>query len=678
MTTEDANRRRIEDIIYQIRRHNALYYQLDAPEIADAEYDRLMRELLELEQAHPNLIKPDSPTRRVGAAPLDKFAPFEHDTPMLSLANAFSDADILDFNDRLQRLLGRTEPILFVAEPKLDGVAVNLVYEEGVFLTGATRGDGTTGEDVTQNLKTIAMLPLTITPPDDNVGPLPERLEIRAEVYIEREAFKQLNRHRIDNGEAAFANPRNAAAGSLRQLDSRITAKRPLSLFCYGIGRVFGRRFHSQKEVLETLDLWGFPVNPGIRGPFDIDACIAYYHAMEAGRADLRYEIDGVVLKVDDTTLQEELGTVSRSPRWAIACKFAATQESTIIEDIFVQVGRTGVLTPVAHLKPVRIGGVVVSRATLHNQGEIDKKDIRVGDTVIVQRAGDVIPEVVMVIESKRTDTAKPFVMPEVCPECGSAVVRLEGEAAHRCIGLACPAQIRERIRHFSSRGAMDIEGLGEKLVAQLVDKSLVLDPADIYDLTFDRLSGMDRMAEKSAANLLTAIERSKQPPLEKLIFALGIRHVGERMARVLAQEFGTLDRLAEASVEDLLKIRDIGTEVAASIRRFFNEPANLNVIHKLLLAGVKALDRDPPSITGSPVAGKSFVFTGTLTQMTRSRARELVESLGGVWSESITKKTDFVVAGTAAGSKLDKARAAGITILEEQDFVRLVENKHA
>jgi DNA ligase (NAD+) len=664
--------RRIEHLRSSIQYHNRRYYQLDDPEISDFQYDQVMQELIALEEAHPDLVSPDSPTRRVGAAPLEKFEPFRHDSPMLSLANAFSEADIRDFDGRIKRLLGQTEAVRFVVEPKMDGVAVSLLYERGVFKAGATRGDGAIGEDVTQNLRTIQTLPLAIASGEETPAYLPERMEIRGEVYIEREALRLLNRRRLQSGEPAFANPRNAAAGSLRQLDSRITAKRPLNIFCYAIGQVRGRRFVSQWEILNTLKHWGFPVNSHIREALNIDECIAYYHRMDALRPALPYEIDGVVVKVDDMALQEELGAVSRSPRWAIACKYKALQETTVITDILVQVGRTGVLTPVAVMTPVQVGGVLVSRATLHNQDEIDKKDIRIGDTVVVQRAGDVIPEVVKVIESKRTGLEKSFRLPIACPECGAEVVRLEGEAATRCIGMACPAQIRERIRHFASRGAMDIEGLGEKLVARLVETALIQDPADIYTLTLDRLAGLERMAEKSAAKLIAAIERSKNPPLEKLIFALGVRHVGEGTARILAAEFRSLEKLTAAAKDDLLNIRDIGPEVAASITGFFHEPANRSVIQKLSLAGVKPLEEAFAPRTDSVISGKSFVFTGTL-QMTRNSARERVESLGGVWSEAVTKQTDYIVAGEAAGSKLEKARAAGIPILDERAFMRLI-----
>lgn len=676
MTTSAAILERIENLRAQIRYHSRRYYQLDDPEISDLRYDQLLIELTELEQAHPDLITTDSPTRRIGAPPLEKFEPFRHEAPMLSLANAFSETDMRDFDVRIRRLLGRSDPIRFIVEPKLDGVAVNLLYERGIFTAGSTRGDGAVGEDITQNLRTIETLPLVIDPMKATDSDIPERMEIRGEVYMEREAFRGLNRHRLRNGEAPFANPRNAAAGSLRQLDSRITALRPLMIFCYAVGRVQGRGFTRHRDVLDALRQWGFSVNPFICEAMSVDECIDYYHRMETLRSTLPYEIDGVVIKVDDMTLQEELGTVSRSPRWAIACKFAATQETTVIEDIRVQVGRTGILTPVAIMAPVRVGGVLVSRATLHNQDEIDRKDIRIGDTVLIQRAGDVIPEVVKVMSSARTGVERVFHMPDTCPECGSRVSRMEGEAAHRCIGMACPAQIRERIRHFASRGAMDIEGLGEKLVAQLVKSGLIKDPADLYFLDADHLADLERMAEKSAGKLLAAIEHSKHPPLEKLIFALGIRHVGEQTSRILSKAFPTLNRLMWSSADDLQRIRDIGPEMSASLIAFFQEPANRHVVEKLRLAGVKPLETEDITNVQNPVSGKSFVFTGTLLQMTRNEARERVERLGGTWSESITKRTDFVVTGEGAGSKLAKAQAAGITVINEQDFRQMIGEK--
>jgi DNA ligase (NAD+) len=666
--------KRIEELRKLINYHNRRYYQLDDPEISDAEYDRLMKELIALEVQFPEINVSDSPTQRVGASPLEKFSTVRHFTQMLSLANAFSEQDISDFGERIKRFLGVHENITFVAEPKLDGTAVNLIYENGTFDVGATRGDGTVGEDITQNLKTIHTIPLQMRKSKDL--PIPERIEIRGEVYIEIEQFKKLNDRRLKQGEPPFANPRNAAAGSLRQLDSRITAKRPLDIFCYGTGMVTGMRFKKHREVLQTLSRWGFRVNPYIKRAKNIHDCIEYYHHINEWRQNLPYEIDGIVIKVDDLDIQERLGFVSRSPRWAIACKFAATQETTAIEDIKVQIGRTGVLTPVAILKPVQVGGVTVSRATLHNMDEIDKKDIRIGDTVIIQRAGDVIPEVVKVIVSKRKGTERKFNIPEICPDpgCGSKVVRLEGEVAYRCINMACPAQIREHIAHFASRGGMDIEGLGEKIVTQLVDTHMIRDAADLYFLTKDKLSTLERMAEKSASNLLEAIERSKSPPLEKFIYALGIRHVGEHMSKVLAKSFLTLDRLMQATEDDLLTIKDIGPEVAGSISRFFSERSNIKVIEKFKRAGVKPVEKARPKDTR--LSGKSFVFTGMLSKLTRNEAKQLVESLGASATDSVTKTTDYVVAGESAGSKLEKARDSGVMIIDEEEFLNLIGRK--
>jgi DNA ligase (NAD+) len=670
--------RRAEELRAAILYHNRRYYQLDAPEITDTQYDALMRELQTLEMQYPDLAVPDSPTRRVGAPPLEKFATVAHLTPMLSLANAFSAEEIREFDRRCRRFLGSDESIRYTVEPKLDGLAVNLVYEDGALVVGATRGDGAIGEDVTLNLRTIPAIPLVIPRRNENapggtaVSIVPERIEIRGEVCIEREAFRNLNSRRESEGEAPFANPRNAAAGSLRQLDSRVTAKRPLTMFCYAIGAAQRTAFRTQGEVLQALAAWGFTVNELIQPATDIEGCIRYYQRIGDIRDGLPYEIDGVVIKVDDLALQDRLGFVARSPRWAIACKFAPVGEQTVIEKIEVQVGRTGVLTPVAVMRPVRVGGVVVSRATLHNQDEIDRKDVRIGDTVVVQRAGDVIPEVVEVVKSLRTGAEIPFVMPTICPEpkCGSRIVRLEGEAAHRCINMACPAQIRERIAHFVSRNGLDIEGLGEKMVTQLVTSGLIADPADLFFLTKEQLLELERLAEKSASNLIAAIDHSKTPSLDRLIYALGIRHVGEQTAKRLASAYGTLAALAAATQEELEKNRDIGPEVAASIARFFREPANLLVIEKLELAGLSPKEVSRPQ--SAPLSGKSFVFTGTLGRMSRGEAKALVESLGGSVTGSITKTTDYVVAGEAAGSKLNKARKDGIAILDEEAFFAL------
>jgi DNA ligase (NAD+) len=672
----DSAAGRVKTLKADIDYHNRRYYQLDAPEITDARYDDLMRELQALETEFPSLTEPDSPTQRVGAPPLSKFAPVEHLTPMLSLANAFSDEEIREFDRRCRRFLGSEAAIRYTVEPKLDGLAVNLVYERGVLVVGSTRGDGAVGEDVTLNLRTIPAIPLFIPrrrddSPDGTAAPIvPERIEVRGEVCMEREAFRNLNRRREAEGEAPFANPRNAAAGSLRQLDSRVTAKRPLTMFCYAIGASQGTAFRTQDEVIRTLLAWGFLVNDMIKPATDIEECIHYYHHIGAIRDGLPYEIDGIVIKVDELSLQERLGFIARSPRWAIACKFASIGEQTVIDAITVQVGRTGVLTPVAIMRPVRVGGVMVSRATLHNQDEIDRKDVRIGDTVVVQRAGDVIPEVAEVVKTLRTGDEKPFVMPALCPECGSRIVRLEGEAAHRCIGMACPAQIRERIAHFVSRGGLDIEGLGEKMVTQLVTSGLIADPADLYFLTGEQLLGLERMADKSVSNLLAAIDRSKTPAFDRLIYALGIRHVGEATAKRLSSVYGTLAALAAATPEELEKIRDIGPEVATSIAGFFQEPTNLQVIEKLTRAGLAPREVIRPQ--AAPLAGKSFVFTGTLHRMSRGEAKALVESLGGYAASAITKTTDYVVAGDAAGSKLDKARRTGIAILDEEAFFAL------
>jgi DNA ligase (NAD+) len=666
-------RSRIEALSAQIGHHNRRYYQLDAPEISDADYDLLLGELQRLEAAYPELALPDSPTRRVGSAPLGKFEPFFHLSPMLSLDNAFSEAEIRKtLGDRLRKWLGENEAVDFVTEPKIDGISVNLLYENGLFIAGSTRGDGAVGENVTPNLRTLPAIPLRLK--TDDRFPPPARIEIRGEVYMEKQAFLLLNQRQEASGAPPFANPRNAAAGSLRQLDSRVTARRALSLFCYAIGLAEGVTLQSHWQSLTALKAWGFPVNALAEQATDLEDCILYYHRLAALRPTLPYDIDGIVIKVNDLSLQARLGHVSRHPRWALAGKFAAVQAETFIEEIVVQVGRTGVLTPVAVMWPVHVGGVMVSRATLHNQDEIDRKDIRVGDRVIVQRAGDVIPEVVKVVLSERPVDARPFAMPAACPECGSHVVKLAGEAAHRCIGMACPAQIRERIAHFSSRGALDIEGLGDRLVAQLHARGLVTDPSDLFTLTRDKLLTLDRMAEKSAANLLAAIAKAKEPPLDRLIFALGIRHVGEQTAKRLAAAFSSLEALASASAEDLQTLRDVGPEVSQSIVDFFGEPANRRAVEKLREAGVGPCRAKPRP--AALLAGKSLVFTGTLNRMGRTEAQRLVEALGGNTTATVSKSTDYVVAGEAAGSKLEKAKKAGIIILDEEAFLSLVQGR--
>ncbi len=665
---KQADLKRIIELRKIIEYHNQRYYQQDAPEISDAEYDRLMRELQELENRYPEQYSASSPTQRVGAAPLARFAPFNHPSPMFSLGNAFSNEEIIDFDTRVKRLAG-VENISYIAEPKLDGLAVNLIYENGVFKQGATRGDGTTGEDVTQNLKTITSLPLKMKHSASH--PVPSFIEIRGEVYIEKKPFAKLNLRRADEGEEPFANPRNAAAGSLRQLDSRITARRPLNIYLYGVGEAKGIDFSTHGEVLQTLKAWGFPVNPHIEQASDIHACIKYFEKTGEARESLPYEIDGVVLKLDSLALQKTLGNVSRSPRWALACKFPAAQAQTVVREIIVGVGRMGTLTPVAVMEPVNVGGVMVSRATLHNEDEVLKKDVRVGDTVVIQRAGDVIPEVVRVIPEKRTGHEKIFTMPSHCPECGSEVVRPEGESAHRCVNISCPAQLKEHIRHFASRGAMDIEGLGEKVSAQLFDAKLIHDPADLYFLSMEQLAALDRQAEKSARNLIEAIAKSKNPSLDNFIYALGIRHVGERTAKLLAGHFGSMENLMNAQQEDLTVINEIGPEIAASIVEFFHEHKNIEVMNKFAKAGVIPQKKE---ISGNaPLQGKSFVFTGSMENMGRNEAKTIVENMGGTIHSSVTKKTTYVVAGSDPGSKLDKAKSSGIKIISEEEFLKLI-----
>ena len=663
---------RLKALKETIRHHNARYYLLDAPDITDGEYDRLMIELAEIERQFPSLLTPDSPSQKVGAAPLGHFSAARHLSPMLSLGNAFSDEDIYQFFKKIKQSTEIPDDISFMMEPKLDGLAMNLIYEKGALARALTRGDGEVGEDVTANIKTIRTLPLVIPQRDDI--PIPDVMEIRGEVCMEIEAFRALNCQRTEDGEMPFANPRNAAAGSLRQLDSSVTAKRPLIIFLYAIGHATDISPASQEESLKLLASWGFPVNPYVRKADGIDACVDYYRMMEEQRDSLPYEIDGVVLKVNDLTIQKKLGALSRSPRWAVACKFSPRQEVTQIEDIIVQVGRTGVLTPVAVLKPVFVGGVMVSRASLHNTSEIEKKDIMIGDTVLVHRAGDVIPEVAMVQKEKRTGQERPFVMPSQCPECGADVVRLEGEIASRCIGLACPAQIKERIRHFASRKGLDISGLGEKVIYQLVDKKMIHDPADLFHLTEEDFLQLERSGPKLAANIISALNAAKKTTMERLIYALGIRNVGEHVARILSQAYPSLEDLITATNEDLVAINDIGPEVANSITRFFKEPQNLQIIAKLKAAHMEWQSAVIPQVSSSsPLAGRSFVLTGTLEKMKREEAKRMILAQGGMVHSSVSPRTDFVIAGANAGSKLKKAESWQIKILTEEEFLEMV-----
>ena len=659
---------RVQELREQINYHNYRYYVLDDPVISDAEFDRLLQELIGLEERYPRLLTPDSPSQRVGAAPLEKFETVRHRLPMISLDDAFSEGEVREFEERLQRFLRSPEPLQYVLEPKMDGCAIELVYEQGRFRVGSTRGDGVRGENVTQNLKTIHTIPLQILTREE---PAPELLEVRGEVYMDLSEFQKLNEQRLSQGEPAFANPRNAAAGSLRQLDPGITAARPLKIFCYGVGEVRGRSFASHWEVLQTLKTWGFRVSELIEQGEGIDAAIAYHCRLEQQRHGLPFEIDGIVIKVDSLSLQERLGAKARSPRWALAYKFAATQETTRVLDIVVNVGRTGAVTPMAVMQPVALGGVTVSRATLHNEDEVARKDVRVGDWVLVQRAGDVIPEVVKVISEHRTGQEKPFQMPKLCPACGTPLVRPPGEKVTRCPNPDCFGAQTRAIMHFASKGAMDIDGLGEKIIRQLVSAGLVREVSDLYRLTEGDLLPLERFAEKSAQNLIQAIERSKKVALHRLINALGIRYVGEATARILARHFQSLDRLIKASRDELLEVEGVGEQVAASIREYFDLPRHLELLRQLKEAGVEELPPEAPA-TG-PLAGKTFVFTGGLAHISREEAKAQVTARGGKVSSSVSAKTDYVVMGADPGSKYAKAEELGVPLLDESAFEELI-----
>lgn len=669
--TESKARKQIEKLREEIEYHNHRYYVLDDPVISDAEYDQLMRELESLENQYPQFKTPTSPTQRVGAPPLEKFETVRHTVPMLSLANAFEEGEVREFDRRVKRLLESSQDVEYCAELKMDGVSVELIYEDGHFVTGSTRGDGFVGENVTQNLKTIKSIPLTLRAPKDRS--IPSRLEVRGEVFLPLQAFQALNLKREQGGEPLFANPRNAAAGSLRQLDSSITARRPLDIFCYGVGRLVDGIFSAQWDLLEGLKGWGFKVSPHRKHCRNIEEALTYYREVDELREKLPFEIDGVVIKVDSFRLQERLGTIARSPRWALAFKFKPKQMTTKVLRITVNVGRTGALTPTAVLEPVRVGGVTVSSATLHNQDEIDRKDVRVGDTVVVQRAGDVIPEIVKVIPEKRTGQEKKYRLPDHCPVCGSEVDRPEGESVARCTGIACPAKLKETIIHFASRDAMNIEGLGEKIIEQMVDKGLIHDYADLYALTLEDILTLERMGPKLAGNILSAIRKSKKTSIARLIYALGILHVGEHMAKLLAQELPSIDELSRASQENLTAIKGIGEQIASSIVKFFQQPGNQKVLHKLKDLGVEypAPEARPPKRDRSWV-GKTFVFTGALQSLSREEAESRVEARGGKSSSSVSKKTDFVVVGEDPGSKFEKARQLGVKVLSEKEFLKM------
>lgn len=662
--------RQIEQLRQEIHSHNYRYYVLDEPVITDAEYDQLLRRLQELEATYPELIRTDSPTQRVGAAPLEAFGTVLHSLPMLSLDNAFSPAEVCEFDGRVRRQLGQTAPVVYVAEPKIDGLAVELVYEQGILTQGSTRGDGVRGEEITQNLRTIKSIPLRLS--GDTHAPLPRRLEVRGEVYMTKRDFQRLNARREEDGQPPFANPRNASAGSLRQLDPRITASRPLDIFCYGLGRGDGMAFDTHWGVLQGLARWGFKINPLCDRCQGIDAALAYYEQLCSRREELPYEIDGVVFKVDSLALQEALGTRSRSPRWAIAYKFAPKQAVTRIREIAVQVGRTGALTPVALLDPVQVAGVEVSRASLHNPDEVARKDARAGDWVLVQRAGDVIPEIVEVLKDRRSGHEKPFEMPAQCPVCGSAVVRLQDEVVPRCVGLVCPAKLKESIVHFASKRGMDIEGLGDKMVNQLVERGLVKDVGDLYFLTKDDLLKLDRLADKSATNLITAIERSKEATLPRLLYALGIRHVGEHVADVLAGVYPGWQELQGAAYDELQSIHEIGPRIAQSLVTFFQDAGNRAVLEKLQRGGLRLATPTRPAVEQS-MRGKTLVFTGELQAMTRAEAKRLVEIRGARVTSSVSRNTSYVIAGTDPGSKLDQAHEFGVPVLTEEEFKALL-----
>lgn len=670
MSTSADTRNRAADLRRQIEQHNYRYYVLDDPEVSDAEYDRLLRELQEIEARFPDLVTPDSPTQRVGATPVSEFGEVVHRLPMLSLENAFSEEEVSDFDRRVRERLG-IDSVDYAAEPKLDGLAVSLTFEDGRFTVGATRGDGAVGEDVTRNLRAVRAVPLQLRGEE-----YPALLEVRGEVFMPLAGFKRFNELVEARGERPYVNPRNAAAGSLRQLDPRLTAQRPLDIYFYGVGYFErGNLPLRHSEVLRALRGWGLKTSPEARVVHGLAGCLAYYADMGRRRAALSHQIDGVVYKVDDLTAQQKLGFVSRAPRWALAHKFPAEEATTVVRAIEFQVGRTGALTPVARLEPVFVGGVTVSNATLHNMDEVARKDVRVGDTIVIRRAGDVIPEVVRVILERRPTHTEPVRLPSRCPQCQSAVERVPEQAIARCTGgLYCPAQRKEALRHFASRRALDIAGLGTSLIDQLVTTGMVKTPADLYSLGLEPLAELERMGEKSASKLLAALERSRKTTLPRFLYALGIRDVGEATARALALHFHDLDPLLAASARDIERVPDVGPVVAASVHRFFEQPHNREVIDALRKHGVQwSVMRQAAAAENSPFSGKTWVLTGTLSAMTREEAQEKILALGGKVSGSVSKKTDYVIAGADAGSKLRKAEELGVKILSEAEFLQLL-----
>ena len=665
MTKDVAQR--IETLREALHRHNYLYYVEDRPEISDAEYDRLLRELRALEEAHPELVTPDSPTQAVGGHVAQLFAPVEHKGPMLSLDNALSADDLREFEGRLRRTLPHAE-FTYVCEPKIDGLGVALLYTRGRFARGATRGDGRVGEDITQNLRTIKVIPSSLK---GELGRT-KALEVRGEVFMPREAFARLNASLEEAGQMVFANPRNAAAGAVRQKDSSVTAARPLDIFLYHVSfRELGE-FESHWEALQALKSAGFPVNPRSARCRDIDAVIEYTQRLEAERDELGYDADGVVVKVDSLEQQRRLGATSHHPRWAIAFKFAARQATTRVLDITINVGKTGALTPAASLEPVELAGVTVSNVSLHNEDEVKRKDVRIGDTVLIERAGDVIPYLVQVVTSKRPPEARPFRMPHKCPACGAPAERPEGEAIWRCTNVACPAQLKERLFHWGSRRAMDIEHLGESVIGQLVDREMVRDFGDLYELDVEAVAGLERMAEKSATNLVEAIRASKGRGLSRVLNGLGIRMIGERAAQLLAARFGSMDRLESASVDQINEIPGIGPKIAESTARFFHEERNRKTIRHLREVGLDLTEKGV-SVTPGPLTGKTLVLTGGLKSLSRDQAKDAVLRRGGRVTGSVSRKTDFVVVGEDAGSKADDARRLGVTMLDEAQFLAMI-----
>lgn len=668
--TKPSPAARAEDLRRQLEHHNYRYYVLDDPEVSDAEYDRLLNELKQIEADSPDLITPDSPTQRVGATPVSELQEAVHTTPMLSLDNAFAEEDLINFDRRVRERLETDKVIEYVAEPKLDGLAMSFRYENGRLVRAATRGDGMKGEDVTHNVRTIKAVPTQLR------GKAPDVVDVRGEIFMTLAGFKAMNQRALEKGEKVFVNPRNAAAGTMRQLDPRLAASRPLDVFFYSVGEHGNWKLPAKHgEVLDQLREWGLKVSPLVKIVQGAAGCLEYYRDIGEKRSSLKYEIDGVVYKVNRFAQQRELGFVSRAPRWAIAHKFPAHEENTIVRDVEFQVGRTGALTPVARLEPIFVGGVTVSNATLHNMDEVLRKDVHIGDTVVIRRAGDVIPEVVKVVFERRPKNARPVVLPEKCPICGSAVEREEGEAVARCTGsLSCAAQLKGALLHFAARRAMDIDGLGEKIVDQLLTEGLVHSPADLYQLTVDQFANLERLGEKSAKNLVDALEKSKKTTLSRFLYAVGIRDVGESTAAALANHFGSIEALQDANEAAIQEVQDVGPVVAAHVYTFFQQPHNREVIQALRDLGVHwPAQKARAAPTEGPLTGKTFVLTGTLESMSRDDAGDRITALGGKVTGSVSKKTSYVVAGAEAGSKLTKAQELGVEILDEAAFLKLL-----